>query len=120
MDISEDDLMKAVIITIGDELLIGQVINTNAAFIAEKLNRIGIEVVRIVTVGDSEEEIVNSFQEHYQQSDVVIVTGGLGPTHDDVTRRAVCRFFETDLVPHADARENIQRYLSQRDRAWSD
>ncbi len=111
--------MKAAIISVGDELLIGQVINTNAAFIAEELNKVGIEVERIVTIGDDLESIVQGFNEHYPRFEVVIVTGGLGPTHDDITRTAVCRFFRTDLAPNQEVRENIEKVLKKRNASWS-
>lgn len=112
--------MKAMIITIGDELLIGQVLNTNAAFIAQHLNSLGAEVDRIVTVADHAHAILASFEEAYSASDVVVVTGGLGPTHDDITRTAVCRFFRTELVPSAEAREHVLGYLQRRNQPWSD
>lgn len=112
--------MKSIIITIGDELLIGQVINTNAAFIAEKLNSVGIEIGRVLTVADDQTEILNSFRENFDRFDVIVVTGGLGPTHDDITKKAVCSFFRTDLVSSDEARENIAKFLRLRDRPWSD
>ena len=112
--------MKAIIITIGDELLIGQVVNTNASFIAGRLNSTGIEVARMLTVADRYEDIVRAFEEGYGGHDVIIVTGGLGPTHDDVTRKAVCGFFGTELVPNAEARSNVERFLARRRQPWSD
>jgi nicotinamide-nucleotide amidase len=111
--------MKSIILTIGDELLIGQVVNTNASSIARKLNGAGIEVVRMLTVADEEEEIVKAFEEAFPAFDVVVVTGGLGPTHDDVTKKAVCRFFHTDLVSDPDARKSIENFLKERNYAWS-
>src|SRR5712692_6481074 len=112
--------MKSIIITIGDELLIGQVVNTNAAFIAGKLNGAGIEVIRMLTVADEEGAIVTAFEENSPRFDVVLVTGGLGPTHDDVTKKAVCRFFHTDLVPDEEVRESIRKFLGQRNLPWSE
>src|SRR5258708_9510526 len=106
--------MKSIIITNGDELLIGQVINTNAALIAEKLNSVGVEIGRVLTVGDDRSEILDSFRENYNRFDVTVVTGGLGPTHDDVTKRAVCDFFQTDLVSSDEARMNIRSFLKLR------
>ena len=106
--------MNAEIISIGDELLIGQVINTNQAYIAEQLNTVGISVLRMTTVGDREQEILVSFNEAWKAHDVVIVTGGLGPTHDDVTREAVCKFFNTSLVRNDEAYENIRRLFASR------
>lgn len=86
------------IITIGDELLIGQVVNTNAAWLGEQLFTLGIPVRHSVTVGDGIVEICCAMDAALKRSDVILVTGGLGPTHDDVTRTAVCSYFETDLV----------------------
>ncbi len=106
--------MTSEIISIGDELLIGQVINTNQAFIAEQLNGVGISVGRMTTVGDRESEILSAFERAFHQFDVVAVTGGLGPTHDDVTREAVCRFFKVDLVLDQQALENVHRIFERR------
>lgn len=106
--------MKADIISIGDELLIGQVINTNQAFIAERLNSIGIAVNRMTTVGDDEQAILESFAESLDNSDLVLVTGGLGPTHDDITRSAVCKFFETDLVVNEEALQRVRGFFERR------
>jgi nicotinamide-nucleotide amidase len=112
--------MKSLILTIGDELLIGQVINTNAAYIAGKLNGVGVEVVRMITVSDAHDDILLSFSESVGKYDVVIVTGGLGPTHDDVTKKALCEFFKTYLIPSAEARKNIKAFLKSRNHPWSD
>jgi nicotinamide-nucleotide amidase len=106
--------LKAEIISIGDELLIGQVINTNQAFIAEKLNSVGVFADRMTTVGDNEEDIIDAFQKAITAHDIVTVTGGLGPTHDDITRAVVCRFFNTDLVINNDALDNVKKIFSRR------
>lgn len=90
--------MTCEIITIGDELLIGQVINTNQAFIADLLNTVGVFTDRMTTVGDNAEQIIKSFADAFSLHDVVCVTGGLGPTHDDITKKVVCEFFDTDLI----------------------
>lgn len=111
--------MKAEIITIGDELLIGQVINTNQAYIAEKLNEIGVDVARMTTVGDGTPAILGAFAEAWQRYNVVIVTGGLGPTHDDITKKAVCEFFNTDLVTNEEVRQRIQSLLQRRNIGWT-
>ena len=107
-------MMTAEIITIGDELLIGQVVNTNQAHIAQRLNEAGVVVKGMTTVGDNLEAIVGALKEAFASQDVVIVTGGLGPTHDDITRDAVCTFFKTDLDFHPPALENIQRLFEYR------
>ena len=79
------DQIQATIITIGDELLIGQVIDTNSAFIAQKLNSIGVRVQKRIAVGDDAESITNALDTAIQNSQIVILTGGLGPTADDIT-----------------------------------
>src|SRR3989304_5234978 len=106
--------MNAEIISIGDELLIGQVVNTNQAYIAEQLNTVGISVTRMTTVGDRESEILGSFKEVWKSHDIAVVTGGLGPTHDDITRSVVCKFFNTNLVRNETAFRNIERLFASR------
>ena len=90
--------VNASIITIGDELLIGQTIDTNSAFIAQELNKIGIWVRRRVAVGDVYDDIWNALEEEGEQSEIVIITGGLGPTADDITKPLLCKFFGGKLV----------------------
>ncbi|HTN17478.1 MAG TPA: molybdopterin-binding protein, partial [Chitinophagaceae bacterium] len=90
--------MKATIITIGDELLIGQIIDTNSAWIAQQLNAGGISVHKRVAVADTREAIVCSLQEELPQADILLLTGGLGPTADDVTKPVLCDFFGGRLV----------------------
>ena len=111
--------MNAEIITIGDELLIGQVINTNAAYIAERLTEIGIPVIRMVTVGDDLATMLESFRAAWERAEVVIVTGGLGPTHDDVTKTAVCEFFGTTLEANEEVRKNVERLVAARNAKWT-
>ena len=106
--------MTAAIITIGDELLIGQVINTNQVFIAERLQSVGITIQRMLTVGDNEQEILDSFEDGFSAPDVIVVRGGLGPTHDDITRAVVCRFFNTDLVVNEQALQRITELFRRR------
>ena len=111
--------MTAEILTIGDELLIGQVINTNQAYIAEQLNLINIRVARMKSVGDELDEILPAFQSAWEKYDVVIVTGGLGPTHDDITKKAVCSFFDSDLVSNDQVRRHIQELWKHRNMRWT-
>ena len=108
--------MNAYIISIGDELLIGQTTNTNAVFIGEKLSEININVIKIVAVADNEESIMDEFKLGLEKSDLVIVTGGLGPTHDDITRTCVVKFFDTELVENEEVLENIKTLFSKRKR----
>ncbi len=112
--------MRAVILSIGDELLIGQVVNTNAATIAAMLGRAGIGIVRIVTVGDDAAEITDALREAVAGADAVVLTGGLGPTHDDLTKRAVADFFGLPLVTDPALRERIAALLAARGIAWTD
>ena len=106
--------MNAEIISIGDELLIGQVINSNQASIAEKLNSVGIYGDKMTTVGDQEGDILSAFQKAYESHTVITVTGGLGPTHDDITRSVVCKFFQTDSIINEEALENVKRIFARR------
>ena len=106
--------MNAEIISIGDELLIGQVINSNQASIAEKLNSVGIYGDKMTTVGDREGDILSAFQMAYESHTVITVTGGLGPTHDDITRSVVCKFFQTDSIINEEALANVKRIFARR------
>jgi nicotinamide-nucleotide amidase len=112
--------MNAVILTIGDEILIGQVVNTNAAFIGAKLAAAGIRVLRTSTVGDDRAGIDRELREAHAAADVVIVTGGLGPTHDDVTKRCMAEFFGVPLVHDPGQRQRISSLLESRGIAWND
>ena len=90
--------MKAVIITIGDEILIGQIVDTNSGFIAKSLDRIGVEVTEMISISDDKKHILDTFAQLQNKVDVVIVTGGLGPTKDDVTKKTFCDYFNDELV----------------------
>jgi competence/damage-inducible protein CinA C-terminal domain len=102
----------AEIITIGDELLIGQVIDTNSAWIAGQLNKVGIDVVYKTTVGDNESDILDAFERAFSRVNLILVTGGLGPTKDDITRTSLCKYFRTELVFDEKTLETIQEMLS--------
>lgn len=90
--------MKAAIITIGDEILIGQIVDTNSAFIAKSLDRIGVEVHEMASISDDKQHILDTFQKFQNKVDLVIITGGLGPTKDDVTKKTFCDYFEDELI----------------------
>ena len=90
--------MFAEIITIGDEILIGQIVDTNSAFIAKELNKIGVSVYQITSVQDNREHILNALAEAKARARIVILTGGLGPTKDDITKNTFCEFFNDTLV----------------------
>lgn len=106
--------MFAEIITIGDELLIGQVIDTNSAWMGRELNKIGIEVVRITSVRDRSLEITDAIDTAMKRVDIILVTGGLGPTKDDITKQTLCEYFHTELIFSEEVFENIKKVLSGR------
>ncbi|MBK7030453.1 MAG: competence/damage-inducible protein A [Bacteroidales bacterium] len=106
--------MLAEIITIGDELLIGQVIDTNSAWIAEQLNAIGIKVFQITSISDQREHILQTLEEASSRVQLIIMTGGLGPTKDDITKKTLCEYFQTQLVMSDEALNNINRIFSLR------
>lgn len=99
--------MKVEIITIGDEILIGQIVDTNSAWMAQKLNEVGAKVVQINTISDSVDEIVFALNKAEKRADLVLITGGLGPTKDDVTKKALAQYFNCDFTMHADVEEHI-------------
>jgi len=105
--------VNASIITIGDELLIGQTIDTNSAFIAQELNKIGVWVKRRVAVGDVYDDIWNALDEEGKQSDIVIITGGLGPTADDITKPLLCKYFGGKLVVNEEVLAHV-KYLFEK------
>jgi nicotinamide-nucleotide amidase len=106
--------MEASVITIGDEILIGQVVDTNSAFIGQQLNSIGIPVRQILSVHDLEGTILSALESCGKQTGLVLVTGGLGPTSDDITKPAICKFFETDLVPDEQVLKHLEQLLARR------
>ena len=104
--------MKAEIITIGDEILIGQIVDTNSAWIAEQFNMNGIEIYQITSVHDDNTHILEALRKAEEKVDLVILTGGLGPTKDDITKNSLCEYFKTRLVLHEPTLEHIkERFL---------
>ena len=106
--------INATILTIGDEILIGQIVDTNSAFIAKQLNTIGIEVEEILSVKDEFQTIMEGFGRGISKADLVIVTGGLGPTKDDKTKAALCKFLGCDLVREEKVIQNIMQLFEER------
>ena len=106
--------MKAEIITIGDELLIGQVVDTNSAWMAERLNEAGIELYQITSVHDDREHILKALDEAFSRADIVLTTGGLGPTKDDITKHVMCEYFGTSLVEDIHVRAHIHELYKER------
>jgi len=106
--------MKAEIITIGDEILIGQIVDTNSAWIAEQFNLHGVEIHQITSVHDDKEHIKNAIQEAEKNVDLVLLTGGLGPTKDDITKNVLAEYFNTKLVLHEPTLEHIRERFKRR------
>jgi nicotinamide-nucleotide amidase len=106
--------MQVDVITIGDELLIGQVIDTNSAWMAQELNKEGFSVNRITTVSDDHEEILSVLRETTERSKIVLITGGLGPTRDDITKNTLCDFFNTKLVHNEQVLADVKTFLAGR------
>ncbi|HNX86560.1 MAG TPA: CinA family nicotinamide mononucleotide deamidase-related protein, partial [Bacteroidales bacterium] len=106
--------MKAEIINIGDELLIGQVVNTNASWMAEQLTLTGFPVIRVTVISDTRDQILDALKEAEQRSDIVLISGGIGPTNDDITKQTLCEYFNTSLVFDEDAYRDIELFFALR------
>lgn len=106
--------MKSKIISIGDEILIGQIVNTNAAYIGEKLFSAGFPVERTVVIGDEEKVLMDELQESTDNYDITIITGGLGPTHDDITKPTLVKFFKDTLVTDSKVLEHVKKIFSSK------
>jgi len=108
--------MLAEIITIGDEILIGQTVDTNSAWLGEHLNRYGIEVIQITSINDKKASIINALQDAEKRADVILITGGLGPTKDDITKKMLADYFGAKLIINEGALENIKDIFHRRGR----
>ncbi|MCG8604139.1 competence/damage-inducible protein A [bacterium] len=108
------------ILSIGDELLIGQIVNTNAAYLAKRMAELGHEVKWIVTVGDDPDDLRKAFEISWSRSEIVIATGGLGPTHDDITKRIAADYFDSKLIYNPEIFENLKRMFESRGVPLSD
>lgn len=104
--------MKVTIVTIGDEILIGQIVDTNSAWIANELTQTGFEVHDIISIGDDAQQIKETISNASKQVDVILVTGGLGPTKDDITKKTLCEYFGTELIFSDDVLANIENVIS--------
>lgn len=107
-------MIQAEIITIGDELLIGQVVDTNSAYMAERLNEWGIAVYQITSVHDDRRHILQALSEAENHADIILMTGGLGPTKDDITKNVLCEYFGTELEYRQDIRKHLEHLYAQR------
>ncbi len=103
--------MKATIVTIGDEILIGQIVDSNSSFIAKSLDRIGVEINEMISISDNKKHILDTFAQLQNQVDLVIITGGLGPTKDDITKKTFCDYFEDELILNQDVLEHVTQLI---------
>lgn len=112
--------MQVEIITIGDEILIGQIVDTNSAWMSAELNKAGFEVVQITSVHDNEKQITEALELALERAEVVLFTGGIGPTKDDITKLTLCRYFGAELVFDAQVYADIEKLLKNRMRAMNE
>ncbi|MHA8079981.1 competence/damage-inducible protein A [Aquirufa regiilacus] len=113
-------MVRAEIITIGDEILYGQILDTNTQWISLELDKIGIKTIRKSSVGDQRDEIVQIFEEAQKRADIVFITGGLGPTKDDLTKKILADFFNCPLAYHPEALADVTDFFAKRGRELSD
>lgn len=106
--------MKAQIITIGDEILIGQIVDTNAAYISRALNSVGVVVTERLSIGDDRDRIIEALDTSLSQCDMVITTGGLGPTKDDITKKTLAEYFNSELVCDKEVYAHVKKMLEER------
>lgn len=112
--------MKAEIINIGDEILIGQIINTNAVWIAEQFNLLGIPIARMTTVADNEDAIIQAVDTAFRNHDIIVMTGGLGPTKDDITKKTLVHYFNTELVFNQEVYDQLNNWFNARGRNFNE
>ncbi len=112
--------MRAEILSIGDELLIGQTINTNASWLGQECSKLGIRIVHVTTISDEKQLIKDAVDEAFKRADLVLVTGGLGPTKDDITKYTLCEYFDSELEIHIPTLQRIEAFFSKRNRPMLD
>ena len=103
--------MKATIVTIGDEILIGQIVDTNSGFIAKSLDKIGVEISEMISISDNKQHILDTFAKLQNQVDLVVITGGLGPTKDDITKKTFCEYFNDELVVNEEVLAHVTQLI---------
>lgn len=110
----------AEVITIGDEILIGQITDTNTQFVSAELNKLGIDVIRKSSVGDAKQQIMAALSEAFSRADLIIVTGGLGPTKDDITKHTLCEYFNSRLILHEPTLSRLAVFFEKRNRPFTE
>lgn len=113
-------IKTAEIITIGDEIMIGQITDTNTQFLSAELNKLGIQVIRKSSIGDVKTDIINLLNESFGRADLVVTTGGLGPTKDDITKHTICEYFNSKLIIHEPTLESLRAFFEKRGRELSE
>ncbi len=111
--------MNAELLTIGNEILIGQITNTNAVWMAQQLNMIGVSIVHMSSVADEKQAILKAFEDASKRADIVLITGGLGPTKDDITKTTFCEYFDTELVTDENVLKDVTGFFSKRNKEVS-
>lgn len=112
--------MLAEIITIGDEILIGQIVDTNSAFLGKEFNKVGISIYQITSIQDDKAHILKALKEAEENADIIIITGGLGPTKDDITKHTLCEYFNDSLVEDKAVLANVEQIFSKYNRPLLD
>lgn len=113
-------IILAELLTIGDEILYGQIVDTNSQWMSIELNKVGIKVIRKTTVGDQEDEILNAFAEAEERADIILITGGLGPTSDDLTRPCLAKYFDCELKINEEALAEVTEFFVSRGRKMTE
>jgi nicotinamide-nucleotide amidase len=114
------NLIKAEVVTIGDEILYGQIVDTNTQWISSELDKIGVKTNRKISIGDDESEILNMLSESLERVEIVIITGGLGPTKDDITKKTIAKFFNDHLVINTHAEAFVKDFFEKRGREFTE
>lgn len=110
----------AEILTIGDEILYGQITDTNSQWMSAELDKLGVQVVRMTTVSDAEDEILSAFAEAESRADIVLITGGLGPTNDDLTMPMLAKYFDSEIIMNQNVLKHVQDFFERRGRVFTD
>ena len=116
----EVDKMKAVILAIGNEVVSGDIVNTNAAYIADYIKSFGVDTIAHAAVTDKEKHIIKALKSSFKKADIIITTGGLGPTYDDITKKAAAKYFKRELVKDEESESKIREYFEKLERPMSD
>lgn len=107
-------MIRTKVISVGDEILIGQIVNTNSAFLGQRFFAAGMPVERTVVISDNESAMLDEFSNSVKEFDITVITGGLGPTHDDITKPALVKFFGDELVTDQKVLGHVKKFFAER------